>query len=270
MKTLILDQVDAFTARPFSGNPAGVCLLDQPRSPTWMQSVAAEMNLSETAFLLPGTGSWVLRWFTPKVEVALCGHATLASAHVLWERGLLGAAPTAHFDTHSGRLSAAREGDLIVLDFPADPVTEAVPPPGLIEALGVKPKWIGRGKFDYLVEVEHEDQVSAAQPDFARLAQVESRGTIITAPASGETEAVDFVSRFFAPRAGVLEDPVTGSAHCSLTCFWHERTGKTRMNAVQLSQRGGRIRVELVGDRVKLGGHAVTVIRGELVFLEPS
>jgi PhzF family phenazine biosynthesis protein len=255
-------QVDAFTSVPFRGNPAAVCLLDGPRGEAWMQAVAAEMNLSETAFLHPEGGGYRLRWFTPEVEVELCGHATLASAHALWESSRLAANAPARFLTLSGALSAEREGHWIVLDFPSTPQTPAEPPPGLLAALGVSPVHIGRTRFDYLVEVDGEEAVRALKPDFQALARAEARGVIVTARADG-TE-YDFVSRFFAPASGINEDPVTGSAHCCLAPYWGERLGKTRLTAWQASRRGGLLRLQVEGERVRIAGQAITVLRGEL------
>lgn len=258
-------QVDAFADRPFAGNPAAVCVLPAARDDAWMQSVAREMNLSETAFLHPENGDYRLRWFTPGVEVALCGHATLASAHVLWEEGSLSRERQARFQTKSGLLTATAQGDWIELDFPATPPTAAPAPAGLTAALGADttPRWIGRSRFDYLVELESEAAVRALQPDLTALQAVEARGVMITSRAT--TPGYDFVSRFFAPRSGVPEDPVTGSAHCALGPFWRERLGRDTMTAYQASARGGVIRVRVAGDRVMLGGQAVTVLRGELV-----
>lgn len=261
--SLDLFQVDAFADRPFAGNPAAVCLLDGPRDASWMQDVAREMNLSETAFVHPTGDGFGLRWFTPAVEVELCGHATLASAHVLWETGMLTPDDTARFHTLSGVLTADRRGDWIELDFPARPVEEVAPPEGLAEALGVEPSFVGRSRYDYLVEVAAEESVRNADPDHRRLGSLNVRGVILTARAS--SPPYDFVSRFFAPGSGVDEDPVTGSAHCTLAPFWRERLGKDEMLAYQASARGGVVRVRVVGDRVKLGGQAVTILRGRLV-----
>jgi len=258
-------QVDAFTAEPFKGNPAAVCVLDAPRDSAWMQAIAREMNLSETAFLVrrdSGDG-FDLRWFTPTTEVDLCGHATLASAHALWEGGHLPAGETATFHTRSGQLSARRDGDWIELNFPATPDEPAEPPPGLEAALGAKPVYVGRSRFDMLVELDGEDVVRNLQPDFTRLRALGARGVIVTSRAS--SAGIDFVSRFFAPGAGVDEDPVTGSAHCALAPFWARRLGKQKFSARQVSARGGDLRVRLDGDRVRLGGQAVTVLRGELL-----
>jgi PhzF family phenazine biosynthesis protein len=257
-------QVDAFASRAFSGNPAAVMVLPSPRDEGWMQHVAQEMNLSETAFLSRRPdGSYDLRWFSPTIEIALCGHATLASAHVLWESGELALGTMAEFHTRSGRLTAVRDGEWIELDFPATLEQPADPPPGLAEALGVTPRYIGRSKFDYLVEVDGEAAVRDATPDFGRLALLPVRGVMITSTAS--TPGVDFVSRFFAPGSGINEDPVTGSAHCCLTPFWSRRLRKTSLIAQQLSSRGGELRLRIDGERVRLGGQAVTTLRGEVL-----
>jgi PhzF family phenazine biosynthesis protein len=254
-------QVDAFADRPFAGNPAAVCVLDAPREERWMQQVAAEMNLSETAFLHPLEDGWRLRWFTPQVEVELCGHATLAAAHVLWEEGRLAAGAAARFHTASGVLSAMREGEWIRMDFPTTPAEAAPVPPGLAEALGAEPVYVGRSRWDLLVEVESEAVLRALCPDFARLREVEARGVICTARGAEH----DFVSRFFAPRVGIDEDPVTGSAHCVLAPHWAGRLGRDRLVGYQASLRGGVVRVRLAGERVLLEGQAVTVLRGELL-----
>jgi predicted PhzF superfamily epimerase YddE/YHI9 len=256
-------QVDAFASRPFSGNPAGVCVLPAPRDERWMQDVAAEMNVAETAFLHPENEGYRLRWFTPTVEMALCGHATLASAHVLWEEGRLPADRQARFHTQSGLLTADRRGEWIELDFPATPPAPAAAPPGLAAALRVGTRWIGRSKFDYLVEVDSEDVVRGLKPDLAALERVDARGIIVTSRAT--TPGIDFVSRFFAPQSGVPEDPVTGSAHCALAPYWCEHLHRPELTGYQASPRGGVVRVRLAGDRVMLGGQAVTVLRGELL-----
>jgi PhzF family phenazine biosynthesis protein len=256
-------QVDAFTDQPFSGNPAGVCLLPAPATDGWMQAVAREMNVAETAFLVRREDGFGLRWFTPTVEVDLCGHATLASAHTLWEEGHLAAHEQARFHTRSGLLTATRDGDWIELDFPATPAEPAAAPEALIAAIGVTPLYIGRGRFDYIIEVESEHAVRGLAPDFTRLRSVETRGVIVTSRAA--IEGYDFVSRFFAPASGIDEDPVTGSAHCTLGAFWQRRLGKNEFLARQVSARGGTVRVRLASDRVLLGGQAVTVLRGELL-----
>jgi PhzF family phenazine biosynthesis protein len=256
-------QVDAFTSEAFKGNPAAVCLLDGERDAGWMQSVAAEMKLSATAFLLPRDGEFSLRWFTPAIEVALCGHATLASAHALWQEGALAAGATARFHTKSGLLTAVQDGDWSELDFPATLEQPVDPPPALLDALGITaPVYVGRNKFDYLVEVESEEIVRALEPDHARLRTIPVRGVIVTSRSSNPE--FDFVSRFFAPGSGIDEDPVTGSAHCCLAPYWSARLGKDAMTAFQASPRGGVVRVRLEGDRVKLAGRAVTVFRGSL------
>ena len=258
-------QVDAFADRPFAGNPAAVCVLDRPRDDGWMQRVAREMNLSETAFLEPADdGGYRLRWFTPAVEVDLCGHATLASAHALWESGALDASAEARFHTRSGLLTARKDGDWIWLDFPALPPQEVPIPDGLREAIGAEPRFVGRSRFDLLVEVASEDAVRALRPDLRAIRGLSVRGLIATARGS-EAGGFDFVSRFFAPGAGVDEDPVTGSAHCVLAPYWAAKLGKDEMTAYQASDRGGVVRVRLAGDRVRLGGQAVTVLRGELL-----
>ena len=259
-------QVDAFTDRPFRGNPAAVCPLagEAEWDAQWMQAVAAEMKLSETAFVRPRQGGgFDLRWFTPAVEVDLCGHATLAAAHVLWESGDLVPAKDAAFHTRSGVLTARRRGGWVDMDFPAEPATAAEAPPALIEALRVRPKFIGRNRMDYLVQVASESAVLSLDPDFRLLKDVTGRGVIVTSPSdSGD---FDFVSRFFAPAAGIDEDPVTGSAHCCLGPYWAAKLGKTAMFAYQASTRGGTVGVEVKGDRVVLRGQAVTVVRGELL-----
>jgi PhzF family phenazine biosynthesis protein len=256
-------QVDAFTEKPFRGNPAAVCILPGPCDPTWMQSVAKEMNLSETAFLDKQEDGFNLRWFTPAVEVDLCGHATLASAHILWEMGLLNPQEQARFHTRSGLLTAEiREGQ-IELNFPANPNEPASAPPELMGALGVTPQYVGRSKFDYIIEVDSEESVRNIRPDFTLLKTVSVRGISVTSVAT--SSGYDFISRFFAPRVGVNEDPVTGSAHCTLGPFWSKKLGKNEFIAYQASERGGVLRIRVAGDRVYLGGRAVTILRGELV-----
>ena len=256
-------QVDAFTKAPFAGNPAAVCVLPEPASERWMQDVAREMNLSETAFLVGSDDGYRLRWFTPLVEVDLCGHATLASAHVLWETGEAQPEATIRFHTRSGLLSAKRDGDWIELDFPATPVSACDPPSGLLDGLGVSAKFVGRSKFDYFVEVSSDAEVRALAPDFNALGQVDTRGVIVTS--RSDSSECDFVSRFFAPATGVDEDPVTGSAHCALGPYWQSRLGKSEFSARQISARGGELRVSVDGDRVRIAGQAVTVMRATLV-----
>jgi PhzF family phenazine biosynthesis protein len=254
--------VDAFTDRPFAGNPAAVCLLESAADAGWMQRVAAEMNLSETAFLVPRDGGFGLRWFTPAVEVDLCGHATLASAHVLWESGRLALAVPARFHSKSGLLTAERDGGRIVLDFPAKPCNPADAPPGLLDGLGTTATFVGFNGMDYFVELASADEVRRLRPDHARLRTLPVRGVIVTA--KSDDARSDFVSRFFAPGSGIDEDPVTGSAHCCLAPYWADKIGKSAMVGFQASARGGVVAVEVRGERVRLGGTAVTVVRGEL------
>jgi len=252
--------VDAFTDRPFAGNPAAVCLLPSWREDTWLQAVAAEMNLSETAFLVKTGDGFDLRWLTPKVEVDLCGHATLAAAHVLWQTGQA-TTDEIRFSTRSGTLKALRRGDDIELDFPLNPEAETEAPAGLLEALGVAARYVGKNQFDYLVEVESEAVLRAMAPDFKRLATIPVRGVIVTSQSSNPR--FDFVSRFFAPASGVDEDPVTGSAHCCLADYWKKRLGKSEFVAYQASARGGVVKVRIQGQRAFLGGNAITVAKGE-------
>ncbi|HEX6133982.1 MAG TPA: PhzF family phenazine biosynthesis protein [Longimicrobiales bacterium] len=257
-------QIDAFTSEPFAGNPAAVCVLDDPRDDAWMAAVAREMNLSETAFLERRDGAWGLRWFTPAVEVELCGHATLASAHALWELQLAAPTDTLRFETRSGTLTAQRSDAGIVLDFPAEPATAVPWIRPLLDALDVDtPIAFARNRFDYLVELADAERVRSLRPDMALLAEVPTRGVIVTA--RGDTAAFDFVSRWFGPRVGVDEDPVTGSAHCCLGPWWSERLGLTELRGHQASPRGGSVGVRVLGERVELIGNAVTVLRGELV-----
>jgi PhzF family phenazine biosynthesis protein len=257
-------QVDAFTDRPFAGNPAAVCLLRQTMPEQWLKDVAREMNLSETAFLWPREDGYQLRWLTPTVEVDLCGHATLASAHVLWQDGHLAEGTQARFHTRSGLLLADRRGEWIELDFPAKAAAASEEPPELLKALGLeRAVWMGRNAFDCLVEIDSEQAVRSLQPDFGALGKLKKlRGVIVTAHA--ENGGFDFVSRFFAPGAGVDEDPVTGSAHTALGPYWAGRLHKTEFTAYQASARGGIVRVRLQGDRVILGGQAVTVMTCDL------
>lgn len=258
-------QVDAFTATPFAGNPAAVCVLPAPQPEQWMQKVAQEMNLSETAFLIRQDDGFNLRWFTPTVEVPLCGHATLASAHVLWSEGYLPADETARFHTQSGLLTAQRQGEWIELDFPVN-FSEAVSaPPELGQALGVPLKTVLKNSLGYLVEVESAGQVRQLQPNFGLLKNLASGKVIVTSLTEPDSD-YDFVSRFFAPGIGIDEDPVTGAAHCCLAPFWRDRLGQDEMLAYQASSRGGVVKVRYQGgDRVGLAGQAVTVLRGTLI-----
>ncbi len=255
--------VDAFADRIGQGNPAGVCLLGQPADPAWMQMVAREMNLSETAFVVQKENGFALRWFTPAAEVDLCGHGTLATAHILIEKGYLSMGETARFFTKSGVLMARKIGDQIRMDFPAEPENEVPVPAALAEALGVQPCYCGRNRFDHLVEVASEEEVRRMAPDFVHLKDIPVRGVIVTSRAS--TPGFDFVSRFFAPAVGINEDPVTGSAHCCLAPFWQKRLKKDTFTAYQASERGGVVRLRLdVPGRVKIAGTAITVWEGSL------
>ncbi|HEX2979761.1 MAG TPA: PhzF family phenazine biosynthesis protein [Anaerolineaceae bacterium] len=262
MTALPLYQVDAFTDQPFKGNPAGVCLLDQAHPEGWMQALAAELKHSETAFLLPEADGYRLRWFTPAAEVKLCGHGTLASAHVLFETGRVEPQGTACFYTLSGLLTACQSDGWTELNFPATQAQPAAAPEGMLAALGIsEPLFVGKNGMDYLVEVAEEDQVRALKPDFAALKSVPARGVIVTTRGGGE---FDFVSRFFAPFVGVNEDPVTGSAHCTLAPYWSAKLGKDQFTAYQASPRGGVLRLLLAGGRVLIRGQAVTILEGEL------
>ena len=262
-------QVNAFTDRPFHGNPAAVCWLEREADPAWMQAVAAEMNLAETAFVRRLSGPDLeLRWFTPQVEVDLCGHATLATAHALWSAGLSPAAEALRFQTRSGLLTCIRsddaEGSFIELDFPATPAERIDAPPELLETLGLRDAAVfGRSRFDYLVVTSSEAAVRAAKPDYVRLRNSPVRGVIVTAPS--DDPRFDFASRFFAPAVGVDEDPVCGSAHCCLAPYWSARLGKRELMAHQVSAREGILRLKIRDDRVLIGGQAVTVWRGELL-----
>jgi bacillithiol system protein YtxJ len=257
--------VDAFASGPFSGNPAAVCRLSEPAGEEWMQAVASEMNLAETAFLHPEADGYRLRWFTPAAEVDLCGHATLASAHILWEEGHLAPDEVARFQTLSGVLTARRDGDWIELDFPEEAPLETEPPAALRDGLGGVGIWFGKNRMDYLVLVPSEDTLRSLEPDMEALRSLGLRGVIVTAEGESAEHSYDFVSRFFAPAFGIAEDPVTGSAHCALAPFWRDRLGRDAMTGFQASKRGGVVGVEMRGNRVALRGQAVTVLRGELL-----
>jgi PhzF family phenazine biosynthesis protein len=252
--------VDAFADRPFAGNPAAVCPLAVEASPAWMQRVAAEMNLSETAFVHQRHGRWNLRWFTPTVEVDLCGHATLAAAHALWESGIAPIGEPLLFHTRSGALKVVSDEGGYQMDFPALPVVRSQHPEDLSDTLGTTPVWVGTNSMDLFVELADEDIVRSLRPDMTRIARYPVRGVIVTARAA----ATDFVSRFFAPACGIPEDPVTGSAHCALGPYWAAKLGRNDLVGFQASARGGRVKVSVRGDRVVLGGTAVTVLRGDL------
>jgi PhzF family phenazine biosynthesis protein len=257
-------QIDAFTAAPFGGNPAAVVFLDGPADPAWMQRIAQEMNLAETAFLHPEADAYRLRWFTPGTEVELCGHATLATAHALWETGRLPRGDVARFQTLSGLLTARWDDGWIELDFPATPPAEVEPPVGLLDALGLATaRWVGRSRFDAFVEVESAAAVRALAPDFVALGRVPVRGVAVTA--RSDEPGCDVVSRFFAPAVAIDEDPVTGSAHSALTPYWAGKLGRDGFVARQLSARGGVLKVRLAGERVRIAGQAVTVLECQLL-----
>ncbi len=256
-------QVDAFTSRPFSGNPAAVCVMEKAAEESWMQSVANEMNLSETAFLFPENDGYRLRWFTPTTEVDLCGHATLASAHVLFEDNHVARGSEIIFHTRSGALGARQSEGKIELRFPTTAATEISAPEKLLEALGSQALWVGQTTYDFLVEVDSEQTLRGLAPDFAELAKLDARGVIVTTASAGSR--YDFLSRYFAPAFGINEDPVTGSTHCALGKYWARKLGKKSLNAYQASSRGGEMSVIVDGEQTILGGAAVIVMRGELL-----
>lgn len=256
--------VDAFTDRAFGGNPAAVYVLKAPRTIAWMQKVAGEMNLSETAFaVMRNDGGFDLRWFTPTTEVDLCGHATLASAHVLWERRHVPIGEAIRFETKSGRLSVRRiKGGWIEMDFPSEPDEPVLPPDALLAALSETPIYVGRNRIDYIAQLDNAELVRMLTPDPVKVAMLGGRGLIVTA--EGRDTKYDFISRFFAPQAGIPEDPVTGSAHCCLGPFWQKRLGKDLLTGYQASARGGEVRVVVGSMRVLISGMAVTVAEGQL------
>jgi PhzF family phenazine biosynthesis protein len=257
-----LYQVDAFTNVLFKGNPAGVCVLDAAMNEDWMRCVAMEMNLSETAFLVPENEGWQLRWFTPKREVSLCGHATLASAHILWETGHLAPDAMARFYTKSGELTAVKYGDWITLNFPAREIYQDNLPAELARALTIPSAvFTGRNEDRWLVELENENQVRGLKPNFTLLASLPVRSVMVTARAAAP---YDFISRYFAPSVGVNEDPVTGSSHTYLTPYWIKKLGKQELFAYQASARGGELRLRLDGERVLIAGRAVTFFEAEM------
>lgn len=257
-------QVDAFTSEPFGGNPAAVCVMEASADERWMQNVAMEMNLAETAFVWPKGEIFRLRWFTPTQEVDLCGHATLAASHVLWEAGFLEKGTPALYETRSGQLTARWTEKGIELDFPADPPGETEAPEALLRAVGVegRPVYCGKGRLGWLLELESETAVRALAPDFRAMSAASDRPVCATARGTGKH---DFISRFFAPTMGIDEDPVTGAAHCCLAPYWQERLGRKGLLGFQASARGGEVHVLAEGDRVVLTGQAVMVMKGELV-----
>lgn len=255
--------IDAFTDRPFAGNPAAVCILAEERKTDWMQSVAMEMNQAETAFVRNrADGDWDLRWFTPTVEVELCGHATLGTAHVLWESQRSSRQQPIRFHTQSGVLSCTLSNGRIEMDFPAEPAVAVQSPAEEAFALGATPIFVGRNRMDMLVVLKTAEDVRQLKPDMTQVASIKARGVIVTA--RSDQPGIDFISRFFAPQSGVAEDPVTGSAHCCLGPYWQSVLGKSELVGYQASKRGGTVSVRCAGDRVKLGGSAVTVIEGVL------
>jgi PhzF family phenazine biosynthesis protein len=254
--------VDAFTDKTFKGNPAAVCITSEPLDDILMQSIATEMNLSETAFLYSQQDGYSLRWFTPNAEVELCGHATLASAHILWETEILSKEQQAIFHTKSGLLTASKYDSWIQLNFPAEPVNESECPSELIEALKIDPVYVGRNRFDYFIEIASEDVIKNLSPNFSMLGMIKTRGINITS----KSKDFDFISRCFFPALGVNEDPVTGSAHCGLAPYWSKKLNKTEMYAYQASARGGKLKIELQKDRVLIAGQAVTVMKNELLI----
>ncbi len=256
-------QVDAFTDQPFAGNPAGVCILPGPADEKWMQNVAGEMNLSETAFLYRQKDNFNLRWFTPTVEVDLCGHATLASAHILWQNKHLMPHQQVRFETRSGLLTAEHAADWIELNFPSEPAETVAEPDGLVDALGVSATYVGQNRFSYLVEVDSAESVRSLRPDFAKLNSISNKGFNVTS--RSDRKEYDFISRFFAPGFGINEDPVTGSAHCCLGPYWAKKLGENDFTAYQASPRGGVVRVRVEDQRIILGGQAVTVLHGTLL-----
>lgn len=255
--------VDAFTDKPFAGNPAGICLLEKPATEAWMQAVAAEMKHAETAFLVPKErGVYDLRWFTPTIEVDLCGHATLASAFVLWQTARLDPSTEAAFDTRSGRLTARLDGGKIIMDFPAEPATEVEQPSTLRFAFSDPPVWVGQNRMDLFVQLQTAEAVRNLGPSISAIAMLGGRGVIVTAVS--DKDEFDFVHRFFAPSSGVPEDHATGSAQCSLAPFWSERLGKSKLTSFQASPRGAVMHAEVFGDRIQIGGKAVMVLEGTL------
>ncbi|MBL4736330.1 MAG: PhzF family phenazine biosynthesis protein [Flavobacteriales bacterium] len=255
-------QVDAFASRPFSGNPAAVCILEEEKDEEWMQAMANEMNLSETAYLLKNGSSYDLRWFTPNFEEDLCGHATLAAAHILWETELLATQEHAVFETKSGKLTAKRVENEIELNFPSEIASPCDLPKEIANSLGVDTVYTGQNRMDYLVELESPGVLRSLQPDFKEMSKVSTRGVIVTS--LSDVPEYDFLARFFAPRHGIDEDPVTGSAHCCTGPYWREKLGKETLRAFQASERGGEVNIGFAEDRVLLRGNAITILKGEI------
>ncbi len=255
-------QVDAFADKPFGGNPAAVVFLMGPRTDNWMQAFAAEMNLSETAFFMRKGDAYQLRWFTPTTEVDLCGHATLATAHVIWETELLMPDEEIRFSTKSGLIRAKKEGDWIALDFPAETPEPTKSSAALAKALGAPIVWAGQNRMDWFLELENEAAVRNLAPNMEAVKALGNRGVIVTAAADDPESPYHFVSRFFGPAVGVDEDPVTGSAHCALAPYWCEKLDRTALVGYQASPRGGTVKVRLRGNRVELKGKAITIFQG--------
>jgi len=255
--------VDAFAEEAFSGNPAAVVFLDGPRDDAWRAAAAREFNLSETAFVEAEGESFRLRWFTPTVEVPLCGHGTLAAAHALWESGRLPLDKEARFETKSGPLTARRDGAWIILDLPSQPAAAAKPPKGLLDAIKDTPLWLGENESSFILELDSEETVRAAKPDLRALVAITPKALILTAAA--RRQQYDFVSRCFCPAEGIPEDPVTGSAHCALGPYWAGRLGKPVLSAFQASARGGHLLIRVKDTRVEVGGKALTVWKGSLL-----
>ena len=256
-----LYQVDAFADKVFEGNPAAVCVLESWAEDSWMQQIAMENNLAETAFLVPSGSTYEIRWFTPELEVDLCGHATLASAYVLFNHEGVSSNVIDFHSPRSGALSVSKgENDYLILDFPADTIEQVGSYSKLIEAVGKTPLETLKGKTDYMLVYSNQGEIESIEPDLSKLNKIDARGVIVTAPGRD----VDFVSRFFAPQSGISEDPVTGSAHTSLTPYWSNKLGKTKLSARQISSRGGSLLCEHKGDRVKIGGKAVLYLIGEI------
>lgn len=259
-KKINIYQIDAFTDKVFAGNPAAVCILDEWLPDEVMQNIGAENNLAETAFLVKRDQDYEIRWFTPTIEVALCGHATLASAHVLFNHADHPGDMIHFFSRHSGDLSVTRNGELLTLDFPSDTLKKIYAPREILDAMNLKPQEAFQGRTDYMLIYRNQQEIEQINPDMALLKKFKARGIIITAPG----DSVDFVSRFFAPGSGVDEDPVTGSAHTTLTPFWSQKLNKKNLHAKQLSKRGGDLVCELVGERVRITGKAITYLIGEI------
>ena len=256
--------VDSFTSRPFGGNPAGVCILTHPKVDSWMLNIASEMNLPETSFIMRSAKGYNLRWFTPKTEVDLCGHGTLASAHIIWQEGLAREDEAIFFNTRSGNVTCRRQEHSIILDFPLLPEHQIDPPAGLARSLGISPVNAWASAWDIIVEAESEEAVKQITPDYNLMLDLPMRGVIVTSRA--DSQEFDFVSRFFAPKIGINEDPVTGSAHCCLASYWSKRLVKNDLVARQVSRRGGVVGMHIEGERVHLIGEAVTVMKGETVI----